>query len=81
MVSQAHKYLAKKLSAVARNSDKCLTFSFDQYRFKDSLMFMNASLEKLVKLNKYNEKRMKLVRSIMCYKPTGKPTSVTRDAC
>ena len=53
MESQAHMYLAKTLSVVAQTSEKSLTFRFDHYRFKESLMRLHGSLEKLVKLNKY----------------------------
>jgi hypothetical protein len=55
LVSEAHKYGAKKLDVAAQNSEKFLTFSFDHSQFKDSFCFLGASLEKLVKLNKYNK--------------------------
>ena len=43
------------MDVVAQNSEKFLTFSFDRFRFKDSVCFLGASLEKWVKLNKYNK--------------------------
>lgn len=48
----------KKISVIAQNSEKFITFSFGQCEFKDSFAFLSASLDKLVKLNKYdnNEK-------------------------
>ena len=55
LVSEAHKYGAKKLDVVAQNSEKFLTFSFDHFQFKDSFAFLGTSLEKLVKLNKYTK--------------------------
>ena len=48
----------KRINLVALNSEKFVTFSFGQCDFKDSFLFLTASLDKLVKLNKYvgNEK-------------------------
>lgn len=42
----------KRINLVAQNSEKFITFSFGQCDFKDSLSFLQASLDKLVKLNK-----------------------------
>ena len=43
---------------IAQNSEKFITFSFGACQFKDSFAFLTASLDKLVRLNKYegNEK-------------------------
>ena len=46
---------ASKISVIAQNSEKFITFGFDHLLFKDSLSFLPLSLEKLVKLNKYKE--------------------------
>ena len=43
----------KRINLVAQNSEKFITFSFGQCDFKDSFLFLSASLDKLVKLNKY----------------------------
>ena len=48
-----------KISVVAQNSEKFITFSVDNLEFKDSFSFLSSSLDKLVKLTKYegNDKR------------------------
>ena len=48
----------KRIDAIAQNSEKFITFSFGACPFKDSFAFLTASLDKLVRLNKYegNEK-------------------------
>ena len=38
---------------IAQNSEKFITFSFGACQFKDSFAFLTASLDKLVRLNKY----------------------------
>ena len=43
----------KKIDVVVQNSDKFITFSFGYFQFKHSVSFLSASLDKLVKLNKY----------------------------
>ena len=45
----------KKIDVIVQNSEKFITFSFGYFQFKDSLSFLSASLDKLVKLNKYNK--------------------------
>ena len=47
------------VSVIAQNSEKYITFSLKQLEFKDSFSFLSSSLDKLVKLTKYegNEKR------------------------
>jgi hypothetical protein len=54
IVKQAHEYEAKKIKVIATNSEKFLMFSFDNFVFKDSMSFMNGSLDSLIKLNKYD---------------------------
>ena len=50
----------KKIDVIIQNSEKFITFSFGSLQFKDSFSFLSASLDKLVKLSKYeNDKRMK----------------------
>ena len=44
----------KGINVVAQNSEKFITFSFGSCEFKDSFAFLTASLDKLVKLNKYD---------------------------
>ena len=48
----------KRIEVTAQNSEKFITFSFGACEFKDSFAFLTASLDKLVRLNKYegNEK-------------------------
>ena len=48
----------KRIDVIAQNSEKIITFSFGACQFKDSFAFLSASLDKLVRLNKYegNEK-------------------------
>ena len=44
----------KSIDVIAQNSEKFITFSFGSLQFKDSMAFLSASLDKLVKLNKYD---------------------------
>ena len=48
----------KRIEVIAQTSEKFITFSFGDCQFKDSFAFLTASLDKLVRLNKYegNEK-------------------------
>ena len=48
----------KRIDVIAQNSEKFITFSFGACQFKDIFAFLTASLDKLVRLNKYegNEK-------------------------
>ena len=48
-----------KINVKAQSSEKFITFSINQLEFKDSFSFLSSSLEKLVKLTKYenDEKR------------------------
>ena len=43
-----------KIPVFFHNSEKCIPFSFGSLQFKDSIAFLSASLDKLVKLNKYD---------------------------
>ena len=43
----------KRIEVIAQNSEKFITFSFGACQFKDSFAFLTASLDKLVRLNKY----------------------------
>jgi hypothetical protein len=42
------KKKSNKISVIPNNTDKCLSFQTGSFRFIDSLLFLNASLEKLV---------------------------------
>ena len=48
-----------EVNVIAQNSEKFITFCLKQLEFKDSFSFLSSSLDKLVKLTKYenNEKR------------------------
>ena len=43
-----------KIEVIAQNSEKFITFAFKNICFKDSFSFLSSSLDKLVKLSKYN---------------------------
>ena len=43
----------KRIDVIAQNSENFITFSFGACQFKDSFAFLTASLDKLVRLNKY----------------------------
>ena len=59
-----------KIDVIAQNSEKFITFAFKNLCFKDSFSFLSSSLDKLVKLSKYEDgqkkqhwqKNLKLVR-------------------
>ena len=42
-------------TVIALNSEKFMTFAFKNLCFKDSFNFLSSSLDKLVKLSKYEE--------------------------
>ena len=44
-----------KIDVIALNSEKFITFAFKNLCFKDSFSFLSSSLDKLVKLSKYEE--------------------------
>ena len=56
IISNAQKFECnKKMDVIAQNSEKFTAFGFSNLVFKDSYSFLQSSLEKLVKLNKYKE--------------------------
>ena len=44
-----------RIDIIAQNSEKFITFAFKNLCFKDSFSFLSSSLDKLVKLSKYEE--------------------------
>ena len=48
LMSGIGKYKKRKITCIANNSERYITFSLGGLRFIDSLQFMNASLERLV---------------------------------
>ena len=44
-----------RIDVIAQNSEKFITFAFKNLCFKDSFSFLSSSLDKLVKLSKYEE--------------------------
>ena len=44
-----------KIDVIAQNSEKFITFGFRNLCFKDSFSFLSSSLDKLVKLSKYED--------------------------
>ena len=44
-----------KIDVIALNSEKFITFAFKNMCFKDSFSFLSSSLDKLVKLSKYED--------------------------
>ena len=56
IINKAHG-LSKnaKIDCVAQNSEKFITFGFKNLCFKDSFSFLSSSLDKLVKLSKYED--------------------------
>ena len=47
----------RRIEIVPQNSEKFITFSFGSLQFKDSFSFLSSSLDKLIKLNKYDNDR------------------------
>jgi hypothetical protein len=84
IIAEAYKYKIeknKRIDVIAQNSEKFFTFGFNRFQFKDSLSFLNVSLDKLVKMNNYNEKKTQMERSIGSHRQIGKQTSTTHGAC
>ena len=56
IINKAHE-LSKnaKIDCIAQNSEKFITFGFKNLCFKDSFSFLSSSLDKLVKLSKYED--------------------------
>ena len=44
-----------KIDVIAQNSEKLIAFAFKNLCFKDSFSFLSSSLDKLVKLSKYED--------------------------
>ena len=57
VISHLDKLNTKKdeVSVIAQNSEKFITFCLKQLEFKDSFSFLSSSLDKLVKLTKYED--------------------------
>ena len=58
IINKAHAHeLSKnaKIDCIAQNSEKFITFGFKNLCFKDSFSFLSSSLDKLVKLSKYED--------------------------
>ena len=48
-----------KIDVITQNSEKIITFAFKNLCFKDSFSFLSSSLDKLVKLSKYEDGQKK----------------------
>ena len=44
-----------QIDVIAQNTEKFITFAFKNIAFKDSFSFLSSSLDKLVKLTKYED--------------------------
>ena len=56
IIERAHELSQNgKIDVIALNSEKFITFAFKNLCFKDSFSFLSSSLDKLVKLSKYEE--------------------------
>ena len=54
IINKAHELNKNsKIDVIAQNSEKFITFGFKNLCFKDSFSFLSSSLDKLVKLSKY----------------------------
>ena len=61
IISNLEKLNTKKeqISVIAQNSEKFITFSLNRLEFKDSFSFLSSSLDKLVKLTKYEDNKLR----------------------
>jgi hypothetical protein len=59
IISSADKIACKRINVIAQNSEKFITFGFDNLQFKDSYSFLSSSLDRFVQINKYKEKKGK----------------------
>ena len=48
-----------QIDVIALNSEKFITFALNNHCFKDSVSFLPSSLDKLVKLSKYEDNEKK----------------------
>ena len=56
IIEKAHKLADEtKIDVIAQNSERFITFGFKNLCFKDSFSFLSSSLDKLVKLTKYED--------------------------
>ena len=56
IINKAHELNKNsKIECIAQNSEKFITFGFKNLCFKDSFSFLSSSLDKLVKLSKYED--------------------------
>ena len=56
IIEKAHKLAEEtKIDVIAQNSERSITFGFRHLWFKDSFSFLSSSLDKLVKLTKYED--------------------------
>ena len=58
IIERAHQLAEQAdINVIAQNSEKFITFSFKNLCFKDSFSFLSASLDKLVRLTKYEDRK------------------------
>ena len=53
--ANAHNLSKKSIDVIVQNSEYLISCGYECLVFKDSFSFLQGSLEKLVKLNKYKE--------------------------
>ena len=61
IISAINSEFQGRIDVIAQNSQKFINFGVHHLSFKDSLGFLNSSLEKLVKMNKYKDKDCKFL--------------------
>ena len=60
IIEKAHELSENsRIDVIAQNSEKFITFAFRNLCFKDSFSFLSSSLDKLVKLTKYEDEKKK----------------------
>ena len=61
IIANFEKLNTKKesISVIAQNSEKFITFSLNRLEFKDSFSFLSSPLDKLVKLTKYEDNKIR----------------------
>ena len=56
IIEKAHKLAEEnKIDVIAQNCERFITFGFKNLWFKDSFSFLSSSLDKSVKLTKYED--------------------------